>query len=115
VFSALLVLASGIWYRRQVRQRLLDHALIAAIKKRDVGKVTSLLYQGADANVTDSPDEPITFRDLLDRYWNKLRGRSSAMLNNQYPSALMCVYHPVNYDMPGDTYRLCFIGLTRQP
>src|SRR5262245_43399777 len=70
------VLVTTIWYWRQVRQQRLDHALIEAIKKNDTPKAISLLDQGADANSTDKPYQPITLNSFLIGFWNRMRGNT---------------------------------------
>src|SRR5882724_8544586 len=85
------VLASGIWYGRQVRQQHLDHALIEAIKKNDTPTAVALLDQGADANATDKPVTPVTLISVLTDFWSKIKGKKTH--KERYTSALILPYY----------------------
>jgi hypothetical protein len=88
----LSLLVTWIWYGRQARQNHLDRALVAAIKKNDTPAVIALLDRGADANVTDRPDLPITIQSLLTDFWNRLKGNQPRKSAKVYPSALLLPY-----------------------
>src|SRR5262249_39155274 len=86
------VLVSSVWIWRQVRQQRLDHALIESIKRNDTKSAIALLDQGADANATDKPYQPLLLKSMLSDFWNKVRGIKPAKNQKVYPSALMLPY-----------------------
>jgi hypothetical protein len=90
------ILASFIWYGRQIRQQRLDRALIEAIKKDDTKTAIALLDQGADANVTDRPEKPVTLPGLLSALWNRIKGNPPPRDTKVYPSALLLPYSRPN-------------------
>jgi hypothetical protein len=94
------MLASVVWFGRQVRQQQLDHALIEAIKKQDTPTGISLLSQGADANAVDRPYKPMTYGSLLTDWWNRLKGIKPQPNTKNYSPALMLVYGPIEFNLP---------------
>jgi ankyrin repeat protein len=78
-------------YWRQVRQQDLDRALIAAIKQNDTPAAIALLDQGANANATDKPYEPMTFKSLLADFWNRLKGKRQKENEGYDPALLLYV------------------------
>jgi hypothetical protein len=82
------MLASFVWYARQVRQQYLDHALIEAIKKNDTPAAVALLDQGAYANAKDKPETPVTLKSLLVDFWQRLQDQKSPRKREYHASAL---------------------------
>lgn len=68
------ILSVAVSFTLQVRQRQLDHALIAAIKRNDADSAIATLNAGANANTTDTPDSPKSLKVLLLDLWSRLRG-----------------------------------------
>jgi ankyrin repeat protein len=58
-----------------VRRDHLNQALIAAIKHNDTVAVLAALDAGADPNARDNGNQPLSPRQTLLRFWNRLRGR----------------------------------------
>ena len=95
------VLVTTVWYGRQVRQQRLDHALIAAIKKNDTAGAIALLDQGADANATDKPETPLTFKNLLADFWNRIKGNKPPKETNLSTPAILLAYkYAMENDLP---------------
>lgn len=95
------VLASLVWYGRQVRQQRLNHALIEAIKKNDTRSAIALLEEGADSNATNQSYIPITFKSTLADFWNRVKGnkrpKSAAF---DAPALLMPYWFRITHDNP---------------
>src|ERR1043166_749336 len=86
------VLSFSVWYSRQERQQRLDHALIEAIKKNDTMTAIALLDEGADANATDKPYNPLSIRNLLMNFWACFQRKESKPEEKAYTPALLLVY-----------------------
>ena len=77
ILAALIVLP--VWLvNRQIRQERLNQNLIGAIEKNDTAKALALLNAGADANAQDTREAPVSVRQVLREWWDRLRGRKSA-------------------------------------
>jgi hypothetical protein len=86
------ILALFIWYGRQVRQQMLDHSLIEAIKREDTLGAVAVLNQGADANAIDKPYLPMTLKSTLMDFWNRMKGNQPEKDGNAHPPALLLHY-----------------------
>jgi ankyrin repeat protein len=86
----------AIWYRREVRQNALDHALVDAIHRHDDPAAIALLHRGADGAVVDRPFTTITLRSALMDMWHRLRAHKA----NHYPPILAHVYGLLGFMQP---------------
>src|SRR5256885_159454 len=87
LLAALMVGLPALGIGREIQQRQRDRALMEAIKRQDTLLALDLLKRGADANVRDLHEAPLTFWEILRRWWQRqpLQNPSSA----RAPSALM--------------------------
>ena len=103
IFPAIVILSVLVCifcFSRQIRQERLDQSLIQAIQKHDVQKATSLLNQGANANATNRPYRPLTWKLLLTDLWDRLRGNKPPQATQTYSPGLTLVYGPVGFGLP---------------
>jgi ankyrin repeat protein len=83
-----VVIGLPVWsVYRQVRQERLNRDLIAAIKKNDTATAIALLNAGVDVNAQDKGNAPVSARQVLMTWIERLRGRKSTQ-KTLYPSAL---------------------------
>src|SRR5262245_14018186 len=87
LLAALMVGLPALGIGREIQQRQRDRALMEAVKSQQTLLAIDLLKQGADANVRDLHEAPLTFLEILRRWWQRrpLQNPSST----DAPSALM--------------------------
>src|SRR5690348_2067230 len=83
-----LIGVSGWLTYRQMRQDYLNHALIAAIKRKDVAAGLTALTAGADPNSREDANQPLSFWQSLRRLFTGMRRHGPTSDSPQEKTAL---------------------------
>jgi len=96
--GALLIGIPILLILQEVQRLQRNPALIAAIKRDDVETAVALLEAGADANASDEPSPPLTFREICADLRDRLHGKTPPRPPRDagYPPALLVLIH---YDL----------------
>ena len=96
-----LIAATSIWLARQFRQRNLNRALIAAIKRSDASAVDTLLAAGADPNSRDTPLKQ-------ESVFQKLKYLFHPPPHDLSPTAILTdlAQHSEDYNFPQASHRI---------
>src|SRR5579871_4062460 len=101
LFFVAVLISLPVWsVCHQIRQERLNRDLIAAVKKNDTATALALLKAGADANAQEKGNTPVSARQVLRAWWDRLRGRKPAD-TDFHPAALIIASDAYDRDING--------------
>jgi ankyrin repeat protein len=101
ITAVVLIALPSLLIYREIRYQRLNRELIQAIQAHNDDRALKLLRDGADGTATLSDDKPITVRELLGRFINRLLHRPVALRTGQTRCSALLLFY---YNGPASDY-----------